>query len=241
MNKIPKQIFQIYHDKNLIKDIVKNEITHLNPDYKYKLYDFNEGIEIVKLKFEKELADKIIIYIENLERYAHKSDLLRYCLLYIYGGVYLDVDLKQILPLNSIINMTDANLITSFGLGGNIVKMNENEFKQNNHNYHPIISNGFLISIPKNPILFDLIKQIITLPYKNRHSCNIYYFHDYLKKKCIDTDLLSYSNMLISDIKVYLFKEHTFELGGKNVFVNKNNEIIMYSNNWWSRKDYINI
>ena len=88
MNNIPKNIFQIYHDKNLIKENVKNKIIDLNPNYNYKLYDFNEGIEIIKMNFDKEFSEKIIFYIQNLEKYAHKSDLLRYCLLYIYGGVY---------------------------------------------------------------------------------------------------------------------------------------------------------
>ena len=239
MDIIPKNIFQIYHDKNLVKEIVKKEIQKLNPEYNYKLYDFNEGIEIVKLNFEKKLADKIVIYIQKLDRYSHKSDLLRYCLLYIYGGVYLDVDLKQILPIKYIINMTNARLITSFGLGGNIPKMNIEEFHMNNKLYHPIISNGFLFSVAKNPILLDLIKKIITLPFKNRHSINIYYFHDYLKNNYCNGNLIPYNDMSINNVNVYLFKEQTIDLGGKNAFMNDKNQIVMYSNNYWRKEDYI--
>ena len=240
MKKIPKKIFQIYHDKPLIKENVKKEIKNLNPEYNYKLYDFQDGIEFVKLHFEKELSDKIIIYIQNLHKYSHKSDLLRYCLLYIYGGVYLDIDLKQKCPLDNIINMSnDSDLITSFGLGGNIPKMNKEEFTENNKQYQPMISNGFLFSIPKNPILLDLIKKIITLPFKNRHSVNIYYFHNYLKQNYNNSNLNSFNNMLINNINVYLFKEQTIELGGTNAFINKDNEIIMYSNNYWKKKNYL--
>ena len=238
MKKISKKIFQIYHDKSLIKENVKNEIQYLNPKYEYKLYDFNEGIEFVKNNFEKSLGEKIIKYIENLSRYAHKSDLLRYCLLYIYGGVYLDVDLKQKWPLDDIINMSNnSDLITSFGLGGNIPKMNKEEFNENNKQYQPIISNGFLFSISKNPIFLDLIHKIISLPFKNRHPVNIYYFHNYLKKH--NSKLNSFNNMLINDINVYLFKEQTIELGGKNAFMNDKNEIVMYSNNYWKKKVYL--
>lgn len=241
MNNIPKNIFQIYHDKNLIKENVKNEIIHLNPNYNYKLYDFNEGIEFIKVNFNKDLSEKIMFYIQNLERYAHKSDLLRYCLLYIYGGVYLDVDLKQKKSLdNIIIETNNADFITSFGLGGDIIKMSEKEFKYNNSIYQPMLCNGFLFSIPKNIILLNLIKKIITLPLKNRHSVNIYYFHDYLKKKYNNNNLTSYKNMIIDNINIYLFKEQTIEKGGKNAFLNKNNEIIMYSNNYWKKKDYLN-
>ena len=104
-------------------------------------------------------------------------------MLYIYGGVYLDVDLKQKKSLDNIIMETNnADFITSFGLGNNITRMNEEEFKQNNQIYHPILCNWFLFSIPKNNILLDLIKKIITLPLKNRHSVNIYYFHTFVVK-----------------------------------------------------------
>ena len=81
---------------------------------------------------------------------------------------------------------------------------------------------------------------IITLPFKNRHSVNIYYFHDYLKRESNQRDLLAYNRILINDVSVYLFKEQTIEIGGKNAFVNKNNDIIMYSNNYLRKKDYLN-
>ena len=45
--------------------------------------------------------------------------------------------------------------------------------------------------------------------------------------------------MLINNINVYLFKEQTIELGGTNAFINKDNEIIMYSNNYWKKKNYL--
>jgi hypothetical protein len=241
MTKIPKNIFQIYHDKNLIKENVKNDIININPDYNYKIYDFDEGIEFVKsnFDFDKQLCSKIIDYIKNLVRPAHKSDLLRYCLLYIYGGVYLDVDLKQKNSLDYIINMTDnSDFISSFGLLGNLTRMPQIEFDENNKKYHSVISNGFLFSIAKNPILLDLIKKIITISYNSRHPVNIYYFHEYLSKEYKDS-LLSYNKMLIKDINVYLFKEQTFERGGKNAFINNKNEIIMYSNNFMKKTDYL--
>ena len=117
--------------------------------------------------------------------------------------------------------------------------MNKEEFTENNKQYQPMISNGFLFSIPKNPILLDLIKKIITLPFKNRHSVNIYYFHNYLKQNYNNSNLNSFNNMLINNTNVYLFKEQTIELGGTNAFINKDNEIIMYSNNYWKKNNYL--
>jgi len=236
---IPKKIFQIYHNKSLIKKKVKDEIIELNPDYEYFLYNFEEGNDFVKNNFEKNISDKIIYYIDNIEKYAHKSDLLRYCLLYIYGGVYLDVDLKQKISLNEIINQSDnADLITSTGLTGNITKFTEEEIIENNKKYHPIIMNGLLISKPKSSILYDQIIFIINGPFKKRHCVNVYFFHDYLSKNN-NNNLISFTKLNINNEFIYLFKEITNKTRGKNVFINKNNEIIMYSNNYLNKEDYL--
>lgn len=239
MSMIPKNIFQIYHNKSLVKESVRHEIISINPGYKYELYDFSDGKEFIKLNFESPLSEKINCYLDNLDRYAHKSDLLRYCLLYIYGGVYLDVDLKQKIPIDDIIAMSNgADLITSLGLHGNITRMNEEEFTENNALPSCTVANGLLITRPKNAIFLALIDKIITLPFKNRHAVNIYYFHSYLKNNspCFG----AYNNFFVDNINIYLFKEQTIHRGGKNVFLNKNSEIIMYSNNWLKKEDYLN-
>ena len=240
MNKIPKKIFQIYHDKNLIKNSIKEDLIKLNSDYKYELYDFNDGIKFIKNNFDENLSNKIVNHINNLERYAHKSDLLRYCLLYIYGGVYIDVDLKQKISLDEIIEKSNnAELITSFGLTGNLSRMNKEQFLENNKKYHSLISNGILFSIPKNKILLDQINYILKNSFNIRHSTFIYYFHNYLKTN--NNLLKSFEIMNINNINVYLFKEITLDKGGKNCFIDDENNIIMYSNNFMKKNEYLNI
>lgn len=236
---IPKNIFQIYHDKKIIKNTIINNLKELNPEYQYYLYDFTDGANFIKQHFNDDLADKIILYINNLERYAHKSDLLRYCLLYIYGGVYIDVDLKQKLDLNRIIELSDnADMITSYGLGGDITKMSSQEIKNNNEKLHPIISNGMLFSIPKNKIIYDQIMHIIYGPYKLRHSKFIHYFYDYLFKSN-DNNIEPFKKINIENINIYLFREITFDINGKCCFIDKGNNIIMYSNNCMNKDEYL--
>lgn len=239
---IPKNIFQIYHDKTIIKKEIIDEIKNINPKYNYYLYDFNDGIEFVKNNFENSFADKIISHLNGLERYAHKSDLLRYCLLYIYGGVYVDVDLKQKCSLDEIISLSDnSEMITSFGISGNVIKMSKLEIQNNNNKYHPIISNGIIFSIPSNKILFDQIMYILTGPYKIRHSTFIYFFHDYLKKNSISNELKPFQKFNCKDTDVYLLKEITFEKNGKCCFIDKEKNIIMYSNNFMNKNEYLNV
>ena len=180
------------------------------------------------------MSNKIVNHINNLERYAHKSDLLRYCLLYIYGGVYIDVDLKQKISLDEIIEKSNnAELITSFGLTGNLSRMNKEQFLENNKKYHSLISNGILFSIPKNKILLDQINYILKNSFNIRHSTFIYYFHNYLKTN--NNLLKSFEIMNINNINVYLFKEITLDKGGKNCFIDDENNIIMYSNNFMKK------
>lgn len=237
---IPKNIFQIYHDKTIIKKEIIDEIKNINPEYNYYLYDFNDGIEFIKNNFENDLANKIILYLNGLERYAHKSDLLRYCLLYIYGGVYIDVDLKQKCSLDEIITLSDnSEIITSFGISGDIKKMTELEIQNNNDKYHSIISNGMLFSIPSNKILYDQIMYILSCPFKLRHSTFIYFFHDYLKKNI--NELKPFQKFDYEDMNVYLFKEIIFEKNGKCCFIDKDKNIIMYSNNFMNKNEYLNI
>ena len=81
----------------------------LNPNYKYKFMDFTEGKEFINNNIQNEILKKKILYcMEKYPRWCHKSDLLRYCLLYIYGGVYLDVDLKPLIPFDKIFNTVVA-------------------------------------------------------------------------------------------------------------------------------------
>ncbi|KAK7217440.1 hypothetical protein V2G26_005443 [Clonostachys chloroleuca] len=62
----------------------------LNPDYKYTLVGERGGIEFVDNNFADQPA--IIETYKGLQNMGMKSDLLRYLLLYIEGGVYTDTD-----------------------------------------------------------------------------------------------------------------------------------------------------
>ena len=219
---ITKKIYQIYHDKSLIKDSVKENILKLNPDYAYELFDFDDGKQFVQNYFMGEnILPQILDYLENLENIAHKSDLLRYCILYKLGGVYIDVDLFFKISFDEIIKISNnSEFISSFGLTGACTRMKENEYLENNKIYHPIMSNGLLLTKAGNKIIFQLINDIIKGQYKKRHAANVYYFHNYLKYFNKNNNLEKFKNYNLDNINTYLFKEITYEKG-KNCYVNK--------------------
>ena len=90
-NKLPDE-FPEYHN------ICYKQIKNLYPNAEYHLYSGEEIEEIIKSNFE----DDVFIAYKKLRPYSYKGDLARFCLLYLYGGLYIDLNVKLI---NTIPNL----------------------------------------------------------------------------------------------------------------------------------------
>lgn len=227
-----ENIFQIYHDKTLIPDYIPAFIKKLNPQYNYKLLDFEEGKQIIKENIKDDmLKQQICDAIDKMPRYCHKSDLLRYCLLYIYGGIYLDVDLQIIIPFNQIIPQ-DVDFCTAIGAGPNPYIVNGNKI-------HCGMANGIIMSKKENPILLDLIRFSLS----NKHLFdknpifrgeNVYYLFDYLRNETKKQNIVfePFKILQIFDQKIYLLNTETRNIinYGRNCIVNHNTVVINPNN-----------
>lgn len=86
---IPLNIYQTWHTKQLPPkmqqqvDLLKSQ----NPRFIHYLYDDTDCYEFIKNNFE----EKVLNAYEQLIPGAYKADLWRLCILYIYGGFYLDI------------------------------------------------------------------------------------------------------------------------------------------------------
>jgi len=91
---IPLNIFQIWHAEKLPPKMKENInlLIKQNPEFKYYLFDIKKSRNFIKNHFNKEVLDTY----DNLIPIAYKADLWRYCILYIKGGIYLDVKYKPI-------------------------------------------------------------------------------------------------------------------------------------------------
>uniref|UniRef100_A0A6C0IVT5 Glycosyltransferase n=1 Tax=viral metagenome TaxID=1070528 RepID=A0A6C0IVT5_9ZZZZ len=112
-------------------------------NYKYILWD--------KIKFEsllEKLNDKFFnsLYL-NLPYMIQKIDLCKYIILYIYGGIYVDIDTISEKPLNNLIKKYNSNLIVSF----------ITVYK--NLNYK-LINNGIIVSTKKNKFFLYLLEEV---------------------------------------------------------------------------------
>jgi mannosyltransferase OCH1-like enzyme len=65
----------------------RNILIEQNPEFEFKLFNEKECSKFIKNNFSDDVYDAYV----RLIPYAYKCDLWRYCVLYIHGGIYLDI------------------------------------------------------------------------------------------------------------------------------------------------------
>ena len=140
---IPLNLFQTWKTLNLPPKMKENVelLKTQNPEFTHYLFDDKMCSDFIEKYF-----DKSVLYTYNkLKPGAYKADLFRYCVLYIHGGIYLDIKFRCV-PNFKLIYLTNA------------------EYFVRDHD----ISNGtngvyqaLLICYPNNNILYNCIKDIV--------------------------------------------------------------------------------
>lgn len=141
---IPKCIYQTWktHDvSQKMANLIALWKTH-NPDYDHRLFDNAECDAFIKEHFDSAVYTAYTRIIPG----ALKADLWRYCVLYVNGGVYADVDTMCMNSLNKF--LTDKEFVT-------VVDLNTSK-NEGQHN----LFNTFIASIPRHPILRGCINRI---------------------------------------------------------------------------------
>ena len=145
---IPKKLFQTWEVKEneMTEEMQKivNTWKQFNPEYEYYFYDKNDRKLFIKNNFSKQIYEAYCRILPG----AYQADLWRYCMLYKYGGVYVDIDT---ICMNSI----DKFLFYQIEFLG-LVDFNS-DIKEGNHN----LANGFIACIPNSKILENCINIIV--------------------------------------------------------------------------------
>jgi mannosyltransferase OCH1-like enzyme len=224
-------IFTTWHTKDLPPEMAKavNLMKSLNPEFKYNIYDENDCIEFIKENFD---SDVLYSY-NNLIPLSYKSDLWRYCVLYIYGGIYIDI---KFIPVDGfkLITLTGSEL---YGL----------DMKISWDLYNVGIYTGLIACKPGDKILLNCIKMIV----RN------------VKKKYYGTSALSPTGPLLlglmyfkeyndcNNLKYILMNDGQFGILYKNNIILKQYDsyrdeqkkyvsIVHYSKLWKARQIYNN-
>ena len=183
INMIPKIIFQCYKSKDKVPKYVFNNIKSLNPEYKYNFYDDKMCIDFLKKNYGLGVANKFI----SCKKGAHKADLWRYCVLYKFGGVYIDIDVNL---TEKIDNILDDNINLCVPVTYNWFY---SKFGVNN------IFNAIIMCSPRNEIIYQCIKKFMETPNKEME----YDYHIHLKN--FDKILEKYLN--VKKIKPGIYKD----------------------------------
>ena len=201
-SKIPKNFIQTYKNNNLHECIYNNvmQILELNTDFNYYLITDDIGIELIKKYFDNNTLDAF----NKLNLGAAKGDFLRYIAMYVYGGVYLDLDSSIKINLSSFI---DDNIEYLFFL-----------------DWDDNIQQWCFMCAAKNPIMLNIIKEMVKRI--NNKEENIFL----VTGPTLFTDVL-YNT--ISNSNVYNTKLHISNNDRRHFFMsNKNfmNGLILYEN-----------
>jgi mannosyltransferase OCH1-like enzyme len=142
--KIPSILLQT--DYKLPENHVIEKINTYFPNWNY--YFFND-LQAIKYFIENPLPEfpdiiKKFVYISSG---AHRADLFRYYFLYLNGGIFMDSDAMIMMNIYDFIHPE-----TDF-------------FSVNSNTISNAIFQGFIGTFPKNPIIYEALKQAYETSY----------------------------------------------------------------------------
>lgn len=216
--------FDIY---NTVHIVIDNILYDINIRFLKSIRYNNPKINIVvHVKNEnfitKEISEKFNLIVNKFENCTIDKDYVRLYILYLYGGMILDLDMINLKPLSSIFELLKSN-------PEKIICCNE---LQSNHNY--LINDGMLLASSKNKLIENLMKKDIrNFPKelkkisneKDFHILPFYYFNpisyfqicDILQKK-------SWFKILEESYCVNLFIKNSYKI--VNGFTSEDNNLL---------------
>jgi mannosyltransferase OCH1-like enzyme len=157
---IPLNIFQTWVTLNLPPKMKRNRklLIKQNPEFNHYLYDDAMCRNVITKYFSAE----VVYTFNKLKPGAFKADLWRYCVLYIHGGIYLDIKFKCVNNFK-LIELTDREYLVKdkiykFGIRAD-------KGKGLCGVYQALIS-----ALPKNKLLKKCIDKIVYNVKNNIHG-----------------------------------------------------------------------
>jgi len=143
---IPLDIYMSWGSKQLPPKMQANvdEMKTLNPEFTVNVYDDEMCREFIMNHFPQDVVDAF----DNLIPGAYKSDLWRYCVMYIKGGIYLDIKFKCINGFRLIALTESEHYVLDTTLS-----WNEKQFIG--------LYNAIIVSLPGNQLMLNCIHKIV--------------------------------------------------------------------------------
>ena len=136
---IPLHVYTCWHTKDLPPLMKENYdfLVNSNPKITFHLYDEKECGRFIRANFEESVFNSY----NSLIPCAYKSDLWRYCVLYINGGIYMDIKYRCVNGFKFIALTEEEHFI-------------RDRIKN-------CIYNAVIVTLPQNEIMRKCIYQIV--------------------------------------------------------------------------------
>jgi mannosyltransferase OCH1-like enzyme len=197
--KIPKKIYMTWETKDFDPEFERiiNKWRENNPSYELIIFTKEERSDFIRNNFSQKVFDAYT----RITPGAFKADLWRYCILYKYGGVYVDIDTLCIGKLDDIIK-------------SNMDFVSVTDLNENPHDGKYNISNGFIAVKPEHPVLQDAINRIV----------------DNVEKKLVPLRPLDFSGPGVfgKALNTYLGLPEESSFYGKTGFVNNSTYLLKF-------------
>lgn len=137
---IPLKVFQTWctHDLPPAMRARADALKAQNPEFEFVLHDDGECREFIRTHFRPDVLNAY----DRLIPGAYKADLWRYCVLYIHGGIYLDIKL-------ACVN------------GFKLIALTEREHLVRDRVLPLSIYNACLVVRPKNALMWKAIYRVV--------------------------------------------------------------------------------
>lgn len=225
---IPHILHHTYSDFNKLHPVIQQHSLNIKQiceqnGWQYNFYDTEQRETIIRDNFDANIYKAYIMI--NPQYGPAQADFFRYCLMYLYGGVYTDIKSEFKINIIDTLDLDNYDIFLShwskkiFNIG------------ENNPDFGPNgeICNWILISKPKQQFWMDLLKYITNLihnydnklvgksgvlrltgpimftyfikQYQNKHNIYIYPRSDNLNYGCFDAVLPYLPQLRISNAK----------------------------------------
>jgi hypothetical protein len=134
---VPKLLHQTYHSKHSIPVKINANFAKYASKFERRVYDDSDIADFLDLYYEPQVLARF----NSLKVGPHKADLFRYCVLYIHGGIYMDIKTELVKDLEGL--FPDDTVSTVIANDGNT------------------IFQGIIACPPRQPIFLALIAGIL--------------------------------------------------------------------------------
>ena len=161
---IPKWIHQTWKTKEPDPFIDDLRATWQFPGFKYSFYDDND----IDLFIQRHFDGRIYRNYKRIVNGTLKADFFRYCVLYVHGGVYVDVDLACLKPLDTVIDFFTDTLVTA-------ADYQEKDHQPKNRDYRrDCVYQAFLCCQPFHPLMKYMINYMCFVMDNNLYPRDIF-------------------------------------------------------------------